>query len=406
MQTLAGILLERKSDAVKVSGSDLEKSERTRKLQAMGAEIYYGHRASNLPKECDLVVYSSAVTCDNVEYAEAIRRDIPLIRRGEFLAELAKNYKKTVIVSGSHGKTSTCATLVHLLKKQNIDCGYLIGGELVHGNSFSAGDGEIFVTEADESDGTHVFFEPYINIVTNLDDDHSWSVGGEDKLKQNFLASAAKSHKLIYWQNEVKDDIFNGLPNVVEAKQELLQSTKFPLNIVGYQKKNSLLALMAMQLLSLPVKVDDLSDFVNVKRRMTTICEKDNFIVIEDYAHHPKELKSALDLLREKYPNYNLTVIFQIHRAARMTKYFSDFAEILSQNADEVILSRIFEAWVSDTSDYSPKILAEKIPNGKYIEDFSEIVKQVKAITMRSSKQLIAVIGAGDIHKIIGDLEL
>ena len=159
-------------------------------------------------------------------------------------------------------------------------------------------------------------------------------------------------------------------------------------------------------LLNLQVKVNDLADFRNVKRRMTMIYDSCDFVLIEDYAHHPKELKSSLALLREKYSDFNLTIVFQIHRAARMTKYFADFEEVLSEMADKVVLSRIFEAWVSDKSAYNPQLLAEKLPNGEYLEDFRDIVSYINNLKNRGNKQLVAIIGAGDIHNIIGELEL
>ncbi len=406
MQTLAGIMLEKYADGISVSGSDLERSQRTELLRKLGAKISYGHDEANLPDDCDLVVYSSAVPVSNPEYMKAQKLAIPLIRRGELLAELSKTYEKVVIISGSHGKTSTCATLVHLLKKQGVKCGYLIGGELHENNSFAAGDGSIFVTEADESDGTHVFFAPDINIVVNLDDDHAWSVGGEEALKENFRLSAKKSTHVLYWRNEIKDDIFADLPNGIPFEEEVLTKIAFPGNIAGYQKKNSFLALQAMKLLNLNVQVDDLSDFINVKRRMTMIYESCNFVFIEDYAHHPKELKSSLSLLREKYPDYQLHAIFQVHRAARMTKYFEDFAEILGSMADKVILSRIFEAWVSGQSYQSPQLLADRLPNGEYMENFSDIVNYIEKISKSNQKELVAIIGAGDIHQIIKEVKL
>lgn len=406
MQTLAGILLEKYPGEAVISGSDLERSERTEKLKSLGVEIFYGHNKSNLPTWCDLVVYSSAVKEDNPEYAEAKKRGFCVVRRGELLAALATTYDKVAIVSGSHGKTSTCATLVHLLKKQGVDCGYLIGGELFNGNSFAAGDGRIFVTEADESDGTHVLFKPDVNIVVNLDDDHAWSVGGEEQLKQNFLASARKSKKILYLKDEIKDNIFRRFKKAEGYSPEDIRKLNYPSNIIGYQKKNSFLALKALEALGMEVKTEDLADFCNVKRRMTTICKKENFVLLEDYAHHPKELQSSLELLREKYADYRLTVIFQVHRVARMNKYFNDFAEILGKMADRVILSRIFEAWVSGESNYTPQNLADKLANGSYMEDFEDIKKEIMQISESSTKELVAIIGAGDIHNIIAELKL
>lgn len=397
MFTIAGILLEK---GVKISGSDLELTSKTAKLISLGAQIFAGHREDNLTEDCELVVYSSAIKMDNPEVVKAKKLGIKLILRGEFLAELAKNYAKVIAVSGSHGKTSTCALIVHLLKKQNIDVGYLIGGELINGESFSSGDGSVFVTEADESDGTHTFFEPSVGVITNLDDDHSWSLGGIENLYRNFVKFATNCQDVLFFREELPCDFLDKFNRVGFAFAER-EKIAFPPNVNGYQKNNAFLALKSLEVLGYQFKPDDLADFVNVKRRMSLIREQNNFILIEDYAHHPKELKSSLEYLRLNYPQYKLKVIFQVHRAARLSLYFDKFIEILNHYADEVIISKIFDAWLSDSSIYTPNALAERLNNGVYIEDFIEISQVVKKNLNADEKTLVAVIGAGDIQQVV-----
>ena len=195
MAPLAAIMLQR---GAAVSGSDRERNAKTDRLAAAGATIHIGHRAEQLPPDAELVVYSSAVASDNPERREALRRGIPELRRGEFLARLAASYRRTAAVSGSHGKTSVTAMLVHILTRCGRRPGFLIGAAMQDGSpGADAGRGDdLFITEVDESDGTHTLIHPELGIVPNVDDDHSWSVGGEEALHRNFRTFAENCRRL------------------------------------------------------------------------------------------------------------------------------------------------------------------------------------------------------------------
>ena len=217
MAPLAAILLER---GVAVSGSDRELNAKTARLATAGAKIFAGHDATHLPDSAELVVYSSAVPPENPERRRAVERGIPQLRRGELLAELAGEYRRVVAISGSHGKTSITAMLVHALRGCGFTPGFLIGAALRNGPSASAGrGGDLFVTEVDESDGTHTLVAPFLGIVPNLDDDHAWSVGGEEALHENFRTFARRSRKLLYYGAPLPDRLFGFHPDAIRLER-------------------------------------------------------------------------------------------------------------------------------------------------------------------------------------------
>ena len=275
MAPLARIALQ---SGLRVVGSDRELSEKTAGLAALGAVIHAGHRAEQLPGDCDLLIYSSAVPEDNPERAAARARGIPEMRRGEFLAEIAARYPVSVAVSGSHGKTSTTAMLVWILRKAGKKPGWLIGGKVPGLASGEAGDGTLFVTEADESDGTHTLLHPTIGVIPNIEDDHAWSVGGRDRLFANFRTFAANCGQVIYTGEALAN--FFGRPGIAFDGAG-------PAGFTGFQKFDASLAAAAAEALGVPREqaFAALADFPGVERRMTVRHEAAGLTIVEDYAH-------------------------------------------------------------------------------------------------------------------------
>ena len=186
MAPMAELLLAR---GVKISGSDLALNEKCRHLEEGGAVIKAGHSSENVPDDAGMIVFSSAVTEDNPERIRGRELNIPEMRRGEFLAFFLTLYRRVAAVSGSHGKSSITAMLVHILLECGFHPGYMIGAAVPGGKSSDGGEeDDIFVTEADESDATHKLLSPHLGIVPNVDGDHAWSVGGDEALKENFRA--------------------------------------------------------------------------------------------------------------------------------------------------------------------------------------------------------------------------
>ena len=388
MAPLARIALQR---GLRVAGSDRELSDKTAELARMGAAVCAGHRAEQLPGDCDLLIYSSAVPEDNPERAAARSRGIPEMRRGEFLARIAAQYPVSVAVSGSHGKTSTTAMLVWILRRCGRAPGYLIGGTVPHLASGEAGDGTVFVTEADESDGTHTLLHPSVGIIPNIEDDHAWSVGGRDRLFANFRTFAANCGRAIYTGKALAN--FFGRPGITFDADG-------PESFSGFLKFDAQLAAAGAEALGIPrtQAYAALADFPGVARRMTVRYDAGGLAVVEDYAHHPTEVAASLALLRERYPGRHLRVLFQPHRYARLARYFDRFAEEL-RAADSVVIAPVFAAW-SESGPVGSAELAEAVgPRAVSCAGPWDAVAAA-ALAEPARPMVLAVLGAGDIERV------
>ncbi|MDD5697080.1 MAG: Mur ligase domain-containing protein [Victivallaceae bacterium] len=397
---LAGIMLQR---GYKISGSDLCLNAKTAQLSREGAAIYCGHAAEHLPSGTDLVIYSSAIVPDNPELVRARQLDIPCRRRGEFLARLAASYSRPVTVSGSHGKTTVAAMLSWMLRHCGVSCGYLVGGKVNAFPDHNAGDGDIFVTEVDESDGTNALFSSVLGVVVNVEDDHSWSVGGSRALLANFARFGRQAQTLIYVRNATVAELFAGHPDALELDETAL--AEMPgLDFRGFMKINAALAVCAAEKLGIPAAAakSAVNAFPGVARRMTVHFESPDSTLIEDYAHHPTEVARSLELLRLNYPHHHLRVIFQPHRYARLAKYIDAFARELNR-ADSVFVVPVFAAW-TETGKTDSRALAERIgPQAEYLDsDWAEMPAAI--LSAKTEKLLLAVLGAGDVDQLIPEL--
>ncbi len=397
----------------KVGGSDLEASPATEALRSIGLDPKTGHDAGNLPPEGfgpALLVHTSAAVPGNPELDEAVRRSWPCVRRGEALALLTAQFKRVVAVSGSHGKTSISAMIAHILKACGVDAGYLVGGK-VSGWSFNgaAGNGDVFVCEVDESDGTHALVRADVAVVPNVEDDHAWSVGGVDALMANFKRFAFQGRRLVYVGSEACDRLFEGHsdslrldPELCSAPGFLKNSSKEALASWGaYQRLNGAQAVQAAVELGLDRAAAEkaLESYPGVDRRMSLRFEGRGVKLIEDYAHHPTELHASLSAILETNQGRRLVVVFQPHRYARLEKYIDRFAVELGK-ASLSFVTPVFAAWTSRGKVDSQE-LARRIGGGaKALEgpwDFmaSEILSSLK------QGDVLAVIGAGDLKEII-----
>jgi len=398
---LARILLEK---GFRVSGSDLLDNAASESLRRHGARIApAGHRVENLPPENDglLVVRTSAAGPDNPEIAEAIRRGLPVLRRGEALAITADSCARPVAVSGSHGKTSVSAMLAWLLRELGAEPGYMIGGSVTGWESAgAAGNGDLFVTEADESDGTHALLHPHLGIVTNVEDDHAWSLGGFEALEQNFRTFAAQSHTLLHCASEETDRLFKDHPHAIRLELDGLPDGFLP-GFGHFQRLDGAIAVKAAALLGFdPIEAGRvLRGFPGVERRLS-LRKGGAVTVIEDYAHHPTELRESIRSLRELYPGRRLVVIFQPHRYARLERYFDEFAVEL-RKADRVLVTPVFAAWTGG-GKRSSEDLAEAAGGAALAGTWDEMGAQAGLELKKGD--VAAIIGAGDLPKILPSL--
>ncbi len=389
---------------VQVSGTDAADPKNLELLAARGVEVHIGHDAKHVGRP-DVLVYSTAVPEANCERRCAAKLGIRQVCRGDFLAELAQLFPRRVAVAGSHGKTTVSAMLSHLLIEAGWEPGYLVGGS-VTGREFPAraGKGEILVTEVDESDGTQAKMHSTHAIVTNVEDDHCWSLGGVENLKQCFRDFAGNSEYLLAWDTPAARELFGTHPNV-EFRSKTYQGPN--LRVPGrHNRSNAALAIrMAVKLgLAEEDARRAILSFQGVDRRLSIRWAENGITVVEDYAHHPTELREAILTLRETWPGARLRVVFQPHRHERVARYAAEFSRVLSQ-ADEVVVTAPFAAWLEDADVADPKVIAANI--GGIPAEYSDAPYEELAARLAETAQtgdLIAVIGAGTITKLIEPL--
>ncbi len=402
MTALAHIVLDM---GCSVSGSDIAPSSNIDALRKRGANIVLGH--GTVPKETQLLVYSSAVPESDAERLQAKEAAIPQMRRGDFLNLLAENFPIRVAISGSHGKTSTSAMIAHILKCCGKNPGYCVGGT-VNGweRPAAAGDQSILVTEVDESDGTQARFPATHAIVLNIDDDHSWALGGTEALERCFLSLCQNARHIIAWKSETTQRLFGNKANCLLLDQ--------PISAAGmygtHTKTNAAVAVRLCTLLGIDeaLALAALASFPGVSRRLSERYRTpDNSIVlVEDYAHHPTELEATLQALEEKYPGRKILAVFQPHRMERVERYGARFASALSKCA-WVGLVETFGAWRQDNQHADLKaLLLDKIkaPAVMLTKVPEDIASTAAATCQQFAPAVLAVIGAGDITKCIQPL--
>ncbi len=383
---------------IHVSGSDLVLNEKCRRLSGLGVVIHSGHDGGNIPENCSLLVYSSAVAPDNPERIRAAELGIPQMRRGEYLAHIAAGFRRCVAVTGTHGKSSITALLVSILQKCGKKPGFMIGAAVEGLPCCSAGDGDIFVTEADESDGTHTLLKNFLAVVPNVEDDHAWSVGGAEMLDNNFRTVAANSENLLFYASDKCNKLFGDFPHARKLPEIPAEFA----GLAGFQAANAFIACRAAVLLGCePAAAERAAGiYPQVARRMCLHYSEKSLSVVEDYAHHPTEVRCALELLRLKYPGAHLRVVFQPHRYARLERYFAEFAAVLSQ-ADSCFILPVFAAW-SESGSCDSAMLAAACGGKNLNGSWSDAAAEVLAAMPRPG--VIAVLGAGDCENILPHL--
>ena len=419
-----------------VTGSDIQDSKVIQRLKSIGADIQLKHNRKNL-KVTELVVISSAIDSSNEEIIEAREKGIPILSRAEMLSSLM-NMKKGIAVAGTHGKTTTTSMLASILTEAKYDPTFIVGGIL---NKFSTnaklGKGEYLVAEADESDGSFLKLQPSLSIITNIENDHLSNYGNKySNLKKAFIDFAKKipfdgflvacgddptikeliprfSRKVItYGFNTDNDFVINNyLPDgfrseflVYRGKKPLFE---VKLNMVG--KHNALNAVAAAVLaLEEGVKIEiiqsALDAFKGIGRRMELLGlvkrRDSSFLMVDDYGHHPTEIRSTIEAIRESCPDSRVIMIFQPHRYSRTKDLFNEFIKTLKL-VDELLILDIYAAGEKKIRGCTSKSLAKSLRNQTSIpihlpKNLEEIVTTLKD-SLTSHKSVLLTQGAGDI---------
>ena len=432
MSGLAKVLLEK---GYLISGSDQRKNIFTEQLEKMGATIYRGHSASYLTQP-DLVVVSSIIPPCNPEFQKAKKKGIPVVLRGTLLAYLV-NRKEAIIIAGTHGKTTTSSFVWSLLHQTGEDPTVFIGGEVDDfGNNSKLGNSKYVVVESDESDGSFLLLSPKISILTSLEDDHLDYYGSKNKLMQAFVQFAMKlkpggtliinkddsclnkvltsislssSQKLITYginspadlsANNIKLDQFSSFYEVNYHKKNM---GSINLSLPGkYNIYNSLAGIAVG--LNLRIEWEKIRKafffFSGVKRRFELIGEKSGILVLDDYAHHPTEIKVTLEAaIRLKR---RIITIFQPHRYSRTKILLSKFATAF-QKTDILLLTEIYPAGEDPIPGIDGRLLFKKVKEKRkkethYLSTFQEIINFLKRECCKGD--LILTLGAGDINEV------
>lgn len=393
---------------VAVTGTDAVDSPMLASLAARGLDMRAPH-GRTVPADADLVVYSNAVPGDNPERQDAASKGIPTCLRGEFLARLAAYFPAVVAVAGSHGKTTTAAMLAHILRHCGADPGFLVGGSLPGWpRAAGAGARTVLVTEVDESDGTQALMRSTLAVVVNVEDDHCWSLGGIEALEQCFRTFADRAEELLAWDSPAIRRLFADHPAPVFLGEDDLP---VEISVPGrHNRINASLAVAAAVRLGVDrdAALAALRCFPGVDRRLSVRYRSaaGAAVMVEDYAHHPTELRAALSALRESYPGHRLEVVFQPHRFERVLRYSAEFAACLG-TADRVVVCRPFAAWREDASLADPADIVRRIPPAvpaRYAEESLPELARELAKSPGPAPRAIAVVGAGDIHELIAPL--
>lgn len=419
-----------------VSGSDLKEGENTRALRTLGVRIDVGHVAANL-QEADVVVYSSAISTHNPEIVSAHERGIPVISRAEMLAELMR-VKYGVAIAGSHGKTTTTSLVATVLRAAGLDPTVVVGGRMASfGSNAKLGAGDLLVAEADESDGSFLRLTPTIAVVTNIDPEHLDHYGTHDALKEAFLQFVEKvpfyglavlcldhpdvqqllpqvrrrhvtyglSQQADYAARSIR---YRGTSTHFEVFRHGQSLGEFSVSMPGqHNVLNTLAAIAVADELEVPFDVlrQSLASFHGVARRFSVVDQPAGIALVDDYGHHPVEIRATLAAARRAYPG-RVKVAFQPHRYTRTAHLFDDFARAFN-DADEVLLADVYAAGEASIPGADSAHLTEAIRKHghhavRYVPDRSEMVRAL-ARGAQAGDVLISL-GAGDINKILKPL--
>ena len=435
MSGLAKILLDR---GFTVSGSDRAASDITEKLKSDGATVYYGQRAENITDDTELIVYSAAIKEDNPEYIRAVSSGIPMITRAELVGRLMKNYKTNICISGTHGKTTTTSMLTAILMAADADPTVSVGGMLpTIGGNVRIGGSEYFVNEACEYTNSFLSFFPTIAIILNIEEDHLDFFKDIDDIRSSFakFASLCPSDGLVVINADIDDadEITKGAvcPVVTVSSEGAADITAsditydergcagfdvirdgrtlmhIQLSVPGaHNVSNALAAIAACDHLGIPASAicEGLDAFSGTERRFEIRGKIGDVTVVDDYAHHPTEIKATLSAAANM-PHKELWVVFQPHTYTRTKALFDDFAEALSA-ADHVVLADVYAAREKDDLGISSKDLSDAIKNhgtsSVYFGSFDEIENYL--LQNCSPGDLLITMGAGDIVKVADSL--
>jgi len=423
----------------KVSGSDLRKSSITERLTGLGIEVSYGHRKANITPDIDAVVYTAAINNDNEEYVAANEMGIPSLNRAELIGQLMLNFKDSIAISGTHGKTTVTSMLSLIFIEGGLDPTIAVGGILeAIGGNMRMGNTEHFIAEACEYKNSFLEFNPHKGIILNIDEDHLDFFKDLNDIRNSFRTFAKKIPKdgQLFINGEIPDyeeitrdlecevltygiidPAYGGADRGYDIAAGSIQSfnmtghsfdlyykgkylDRIYLNIIGIHNiSNSLPAIGAGLEAGIPIESikNTLMNFKGAKRRFEYKGSIHGVNIVDDYAHHPTEITATLTSARS-YTDKTLWCVFQPHTYSRTRKHLKEFARALSI-ADRIVLADIYAAREKDPGDISSLDLAEEIRKyGKDVNYFSSF-DEIESFLLENciNGDLLITMGAGDI---------
>ena len=435
MSGLAEIL---KNAGFKVSGSDMKESDITKNLEKQGIKVYLSQVASNITEDIDFVVYTAAVHEDNEEFQAVKKAGLPMLTRAEFLGQLMDNYKYSVAVAGTHGKTTTTSMMAHIMLTAKTDPTISIGGMLeAIGGNIRVGSSDYFVTEACEYTNSYHSFRPYASIILNVDNDHLDFFKNIENIAASFATFATKTVEggilVVNGDMKYRDQIVEAVKdknikvvtfgkkdgNDYQAKNirlnELGQPTyelyingedkgEISLSVMGeHNAINSLSAIAAS--LYIGIDLDNIKEGLKLchsaDRRFQYKGTTDKgAVIIDDYAHHPTEISASMAVAKAVVKN-ELWVAFQPHTYSRTKAHLKDFAKALSI-ADHILLADIYAAREIDDGTISSKDLENELKNlgcdAHYLGDFKSIENYFEKNS--TNNDMLITMGAGNIDSV------
>ena len=426
MSGLARIAL---SDGISVSGSDAKDSSVLTALTALGAKVSATHEAANV-EGADVVIYSTAIAATNPEMAYAVERSIPILTRAQALALLMKG-SRSIAVAGTHGKTTTSSMMTVALQACGADPSFAIGGTLTaSGSNAHRGTGDFFVAEADESDGSFVEYQPLAAIVTNIEHDHvdffhtpeavtevfdSFAAtispdgflvycaddAGSKRLGESLLACTPISYGTSEGVDLALDQIaLKAMGSTARVMWKGRAVGTLELQVPGHHNLLNAAGCLAMGMaLQLPANqlLDGLHNFRGAGRRFELKATEHGIRIIDDYGHHPTEIRVTLEAARRYAGDGRVLVIFQPHRYSRTQAFLDEFATSLDL-ADDVTLLEIYAASEKPIHGVTSELIAAKMERGHYLPNFVQASDRI--IEMAQPGDVIITLGAGDVNSL------
>ena len=419
-----------KHQGAMIYGYDLVSSPLTDELINEGMNIHFDEDISKLPKNIDTVVYTPAIPADNVELTYLKNKGVSIIKRAELIGQLSKTHN-TIAIAGTHGKTSISALIAHILVHSNINVSAFVGGICNNYNSnlILSNSTDYLIIEADEYDRSLLQIEPDIAVISSMDEDHLDIYQNHDDIKNTFKLFAKKLPQNGVLIHNSKLAPFDNTPGVhitygtntnsnIKASNIRVQNSKFVIDVdtrIGEIKnleiqvpgihniENTLASIaIAMEVgLSLDEIVSGITTFKGVARRMDFKIINKNNIFIDDYAHHPEEIKATISAVKQLFPGKKITGIFQPHLFSRTRDFADEFASELNI-LDEIILMEIYPAREKPIAGVSSQIIKSKIKNKNVLQLTKEEILNYLSI---NKPEVLLTMGAGDIGLLAKQIE-